>query len=101
MQRQQARRIGAPPVAKFLASNGRGAVSRIVDCPEFGEFIRRGDGTESELMSVSIHWRKNPKAVFSRSLSLVKKHRIAEFRNHLLEKFSPQTIPHSSFSHHH
>jgi hypothetical protein len=34
MQHQQAWRIGAPPVEEFLVSDGRGAVSGVIDCPE-------------------------------------------------------------------
>ena len=43
----------------FLSSprDGSRTVSRIVHSPEFSEFIQRGDGTESKLMSlVGNHW---------------------------------------------
>ena|SRR5271166_1270488 len=43
----------------FLSSprDGSRTVSRIVHSPEFSEFIQRGDGTESKLMSlVGSHW---------------------------------------------
>ena len=56
MQNQQARRVGAPPVEEFLVSDGSRAVSRIVDSPEFFEFILRANRSESELMScVGLH----------------------------------------------
>ena len=64
MQHQQARRIGAPPVEEFFVSDGSRTVSRVTDSPEFFELIRRGDGTESELMScVGFHWALSERIV--------------------------------------
>ena len=48
---------------KFLVSDGSRAVSRVIDSPEFFELIRRGDGTESELMScVGLYWALSERA---------------------------------------